>query len=163
MIYFIRQNEAVKIGVTEDIQQRVSQIQVGTPYEVSVMLLIEGSYEKEAELHKTFNDFKIRGEWYWLSEEIKEYVAMMYENDLRYEHGLLDPEGIDPSIQTSFIRNMNKLTLREVGEKLGMTAQSVKETESRELHGTVSLNSLRKYGEALGYELQYRFIKNDSE
>lgn len=160
MIYFIRQNEQVKIGVTDNIKNRLSELQVGSPYKLSVMLLIDGDYKDEVELHRIFKDHRIRGEWYWLNEDIKEYIISMYNKDLRYEHGLLDPDGIDPNIQTKFIRNKHALTLREVGIKMNITPQSVREVENREFRGTVSINVLRRYAEALGYELQYKFIKN---
>ena len=159
MIYFIRQDDKVKIGYTEDINNRLSQLKTGSPYELTVALLIEGDYDKKKELHDTFSDFRIRGEWYEFCEDIQEYITSMNEKDLRYEEGLLDKEGLDPNVQTTFIRVLNSLKLREVGEKLNITPQSVREIETRELHGTVSLNILRKYGRVLGYDLVYKFIR----
>jgi len=159
MIYFIRQNEEVKIGYTQNIETRLADLQVASPFELSVMLLIEGDLELESELHRTFEDYRIRGEWYWLNDDMKKFIASQYNNDLRYDHGLLDGENIDISIQTTFIRNKHALPLRVVGERMNITAQSVREIEKRELYGTVSLNVLRNYAAAMGYELQYKFVK----
>ena len=161
MIYFIRQNDYVKIGYTENINSRLAQLQTGTPYELSVALLIPGSLEDEGELHKAFIDDKVRGEWFMLSDDMRDYIKTMMGEDLRYDLGLLDRDGLDVSTQTSFYRNVEHLTLRQVGEKMDMTPQSVKEIEIRELHGTVSINVLRKYADAIGYDLVYKFVKKE--
>lgn len=55
---------------------------------------------------------------------------------------------------------MQSFSLREVGLKLNITAQSVKEIEDRELTGSVTVKVLQKFGEALGYKFEYRFTKN---
>ena len=157
MVYFIRQDAAVKIGYTKQIKYRLSELQVSNPNELTVLLLIKGGIKLEQELHKRFVDDKIRGEWYYLSDEVRDFIASQYDNDLRYDEGLSDD--IDPSVQTAFIRNAHGLNLREMGDKLNISPQSVRETENRELHGTISINKMREFGEALGYDLVYKFIK----
>lgn len=159
MIYFIKEYDKVKIGFSESKpKERLSQLQTGNAYELTMIFLMEGDRDDEVWLHELFSDHAIRGEWFRLDREIIEYIESRYDDDIRYEYGLIDKE-IDPKIQTRLIRKNAGLKLRQVGEKLGITAQSVKETEMRELHGGVSINRLRAYGEALGYELQYKFIK----
>lgn len=159
MIYFIRQNDEVKIGYTEsDPKGRLSQIQVGNPFDLTMILLIDGDVKVEKELHERFTDLHIRGEWFKFEEPIKEFIERWYDNDIRYQYGLSDPD-IDPKMQLKLLRTNAGLRLRHVAEKLSITPQSVHETEMRELHGTVSLNSLITYCEALGYELQYKFVK----
>ena len=49
-----------------------------------------------------------------------------------------------------------------MGELLGITPQSVKETEQREGAGTISLNILRRYAMVLKYKLVYKFVKCDN-
>ena len=159
MIYFIRTDGFAKIGCTRNIKSRLSELQVSNPHDLNVMGLFHGGFKKEEELHKLFADDRVRGEWYYLSDEIKEYVKSQYDKDLRYDEGLSDE--IDPAVQTTFIRSLHSLALREVGEKLDITPQSVREIENRELHGTISMNVLRKYGDVLGYKLVYRFIPKD--
>lgn len=56
------------------------------------------------------------------------------------------------------IRTALGMSLKQLGKKLGMTAPSVKEIEEREKNGTVSLNVLRQFGNALGLRLVYGFI-----
>ena len=56
------------------------------------------------------------------------------------------------------IRNALGMSLRQLGKRLNMTAQSAKEMEEREKNGTVSLAVLRQVGAALDMKLVYGFI-----
>lgn len=56
------------------------------------------------------------------------------------------------------IRQALGMTLRQVGNKMGITPQSVKEIELREKHGTISLNVLRQFGKSLDLKLVYGYI-----
>jgi len=56
------------------------------------------------------------------------------------------------------IRQALGMTLRQLGNKMGITPQSVKEIEVREKNGTISLNVLQQFGKALGLKLIYGFI-----
>ncbi len=50
------------------------------------------------------------------------------------------------------------MSLRQLGNKINITAQSLKEIENREKLGTISLKVLRQVGEALQMKLVYGFI-----
>jgi len=50
------------------------------------------------------------------------------------------------------------MSLRQLGNKMGMTPQSVKEIEEREKNGTISLKVLKQFGQALDLKLVYGFI-----
>ena len=56
------------------------------------------------------------------------------------------------------IRNALGMSLRQLGKRLSITAQSAKEIEEREKSGTVSLAILRQVGAALEMKLVYGFI-----
>lgn len=56
------------------------------------------------------------------------------------------------------IRNALGMSLRQLGKRLNITAQSVKEIEEREKNGTVSLAVLRQVGAALDMKLVYGLI-----
>ena len=56
------------------------------------------------------------------------------------------------------IRHALGMSLRQLGKKLKITPQSVKEIEIREKNGTVSLNVLRQVGSCLDMKLVYVFI-----
>jgi predicted DNA-binding mobile mystery protein A len=59
------------------------------------------------------------------------------------------------------IRHALKMSLRQLGSRMGITAQSVKEIETREKLGSISINSLKQVGMALDMRLIYGFIPND--
>ena len=59
------------------------------------------------------------------------------------------------------IRHALKMSLRQLGARMGITPQSVKEIETREKLGTISINTLKQVGMALDMRLIYGFIPND--
>lgn len=158
MIYFVKADNKIKIGYSSNPANRIITLQTSSPEELQVLLVIDGNMDDERELHKKFIDHKIRGEWFALSNEISEYIEAHLDNDRRYEFGLIN-ESFGGNEQVKRLRTDTKLSLRELGEMLGITAQSVREIEIREKLGTISLNALSKTANALGYELEYRLIK----
>lgn len=56
------------------------------------------------------------------------------------------------------IRTALKMSLKQLGNKINITAQSVKEIEEREKNGTVSIKVLRQVGKALNMKFVYGFI-----
>jgi len=56
------------------------------------------------------------------------------------------------------IRQALGMSLRQLGNKMGITPQSVKEIEEREKNGSISLNVLKQFGKCLGLKLVYGFI-----
>ena len=65
---------------------------------------------------------------------------------------------IPPSGWIYAIRQALGMSLRQLGNKIGITPQSVKEIEVREKNGTISLNVLRQFGKSLDLKLVYGFI-----
>jgi len=61
------------------------------------------------------------------------------------------------------IRTTLKMSLRQLGNRLNISPQSVKEIEERESNGSITLRNLRDAGAALDMKLIYGFIpKNKS-
>jgi len=56
------------------------------------------------------------------------------------------------------IRKALNMSLRQIGSRMNITPQSVREIEEREKNGTVSLKVLKRVGEALNMEFVYGFI-----
>lgn len=61
----------------------------------------------------------------------------------------------------SLIRKTLKMSLRQLGGRLSVTPQGVRELEIREKEGTITLRSLREAAEALDMQLAYFFIPKD--
>jgi len=59
------------------------------------------------------------------------------------------------------IRTTLGISLDQLGEKLSITKQSMKEIEQREAEGTVTLNRLNEVAKALDMELVYGFVPKD--
>ena len=58
----------------------------------------------------------------------------------------------------STIRVSLKMSLRQLGERLHISPQGVKDLEKREESGAITLNSLKEVGRALDMDLVYGFI-----
>lgn len=61
---------AVKIGRSRHVRKRVSDLQVGCPYELSIAARIPGDEHLERVLHKMFAPARIQGEWFFRSSDI---------------------------------------------------------------------------------------------
>jgi len=69
-VYLISDGDYIKIGVTNDIDQRVQSLQTGNPNQLTILTCIpcENARYIEGMLHGVFDDFKMQGEWFNLSE-----------------------------------------------------------------------------------------------
>jgi predicted DNA-binding mobile mystery protein A len=56
------------------------------------------------------------------------------------------------------IRQALGMSLRQLGNKMGITPQSVKEIEEREKNGTISLNVLKQFGKSMDLKIVYGYI-----
>lgn len=121
------------------------------------MLIIEGNYVKEKELHKKFYKYKASGEWFNFEEPINLFIQENLEFDRKYEFGFINEE-FAGNEQVLKLRKYHGLTLHELGEKLDITSQSIKEIQDREKRGSVSIKILENVEKVLGYKFEYRFI-----
>ncbi|MBC8986159.1 mobile mystery protein A [Pedobacter sp. N36a] len=69
---------------------------------------------------------------------------------------------IPPTGWISTLRKSLNMSLKQLGQKMTMSAQGVKDLENREAEGSISINSLKAAGEALNMKLVYGFIPKDS-
>ncbi|OFY64110.1 MAG: XRE family transcriptional regulator [Bacteroidetes bacterium RBG_13_43_22] len=72
--------------------------------------------------------------------------------------GKIETITIPPSGWIFAIRQALGMSLRQLGNRMGITSQSVKEMEEREKKGTISLNVLRKFGKSMDMKFIYGFI-----
>ena len=59
------------------------------------------------------------------------------------------------------IRKALGMSMRQLGCRMGITPQSVKEIEEREKNGTVTLKVLQQFGKALNLKLVYGFVPSE--
>jgi Meiotically up-regulated gene 113 len=68
-VYFIRCNEFVKIGRGNDPESRMRTLQIGSPYELEFMGAFEATPAEEGRLHTILEQYRYRGEWFYLIRE----------------------------------------------------------------------------------------------
>jgi predicted DNA-binding mobile mystery protein A len=59
------------------------------------------------------------------------------------------------------VRTALKMSLRQMGNRLSITPQSMKEIEQREKDGSITLKNLREAGKVLNLQLIYGFIPKE--
>ena len=87
----------------------------------------------------------------------KELIRQQLDNKIIKFHKL-DQIVIPPQGWIYSIRQGINMSLRQLGNKLSITPQSVKEIEEREKNGTISLKVLKQVAEALNMKFVYGFI-----
>lgn len=76
-IYFLLSEKlnSVKIGFTRNaVEERLMAANTWSPYDYDVLKVIKGTMLEEVQIHKRFVRYKIRGEWFEYSDEIKEFI-----------------------------------------------------------------------------------------
>jgi len=59
------------------------------------------------------------------------------------------------------IRQALGMSMRQLGDKMRITPQSIKEIEEREINGTITIKGLRQFGHSLNLKLIYGFLPSD--
>lgn len=156
MIYFIKHTEYVKIGYTDNIQNRLSQLQISCPVKLNVLGLIEGTIEDEFLYHLKFGYLHSSGEWFRHTLELDEFITTL-NKDLMWKHGFEQHESSPIGVIKS-CRLKNNINMEELGKKLGVSKQAIMDMETRDMQGRISVNSIVKALAAMGYKYQHRAI-----
>jgi hypothetical protein len=71
-VYLIRCGDSgmVKIGFALNPEQRLRELQTGHWETLSLIRVIEGDIGAESWMHGRFSEFRVRGEWFRLTEEM---------------------------------------------------------------------------------------------
>ena len=77
MIYFIQSgtNGPIKIGQSDNPEERMAQLQIGCPYKLKLIWVYKGADITESELHAEFGHERIRGEWFRPSKKIFRFMS----------------------------------------------------------------------------------------
>ena len=128
MIYFISDgHNHVKIGVAEEPQKRIKELQIGNPYKLEIKVTWEirrqickcGDYGVERFLHKILDDFRLEGEWF--VEENAKYLMDMETDEIQQFLKDIKPQMMD---ETSITKRQ-----QEINEKI-IESQSKKQCEA---------------------------------
>jgi len=81
IVYFVQAGESgpVKIGVTQNIEDRVVNLQTGNPEKINVMRALtlrskEDAFNLESKLHNKFKDVRLNGEWFKYSKYLDDFI-----------------------------------------------------------------------------------------
>lgn len=66
--------DCVKIGAAVDVDKRLKQLQTAHPFKLRKLIVIE--HNIETKLHELFAGDRIGGEWFKLSDDIKEWIQI---------------------------------------------------------------------------------------
>jgi hypothetical protein len=74
-IYFVQTGDGpIKIGITDDLQSRLTSLQTGSPYPLKLLTYISGGMAMEKKLHEMFRKSNIGGEWFSPSPMLLAYI-----------------------------------------------------------------------------------------
>src|SRR5690348_10834207 len=77
-VYFIQcedANKYIKIGYTQgDPQERLEKLQVGCPYPMTLLGVVDSGRKVERELHRKYDSHRVRGEWFRPDMNILQFI-----------------------------------------------------------------------------------------
>ena len=78
VVYFIRNRASglVKIGLTNNLARRLTEIQMHGGAEVEALGYVQGSYALERELHHRWRSHRVLGEWFHPTPDLMAWAAM---------------------------------------------------------------------------------------
>jgi len=91
MLYIINEGNTnkYKIGKTNNIKKRISQLQCGNSNDLYIFLLCKTKDDNyyEIQLHEIFKEYSIRGEWFEFKniQNIINYIKKINEIKITYE------------------------------------------------------------------------------
>ena len=106
--------------------------------------------------------FALNNSGYSLMKQLQQQLIL---NQMEKKLSVLAPLGNTVVPQRGWvyaIRVALKMSLRQLGNRLSISAQSVKEMEDREAAGSISINALQEAADALDMKLVYGFVPKHS-
>jgi len=156
MIYFIGNDEYIKIGYSSNPIDRINCIAEGVPFKISIHAIIEGDEAQEKYMQQLFEKYHVNREWFSFSDEIKEFIT---------QQKLLAEERQQKKRNKKFFGYLKQLrlqagyTLYSLGREMDMHPTWVDDLERNYERGSVQLKRLVKYLDAIGYE--FKIVKKE--
>lgn len=82
-VYFIQCQETkrVKIGLSQNVDDRLAALQLGCPTELRLLVAIPGSRKFEAFFHQEFADCRLHGEWFEYTPRLQAQIAELVSEE----------------------------------------------------------------------------------
>lgn len=87
VVYFVRckQANAIKIGTTTRLTERIDSLRIGCPFDLDVSGTINGDIKTEKLIHSKLTGWQIRGEWFHLNEFTKQVITEATDGRVRFD------------------------------------------------------------------------------
>lgn len=105
LVYFISDGEAVKIGFSHSVMQRLKNLQTNHPRPLELLATVPGPWELERELHQKFAHLRVQGEWFRPEPDLMSFI-----------HSLKRTRSVSHAAKESTAKGI-KAQLRELREK----------------------------------------------
>ena len=88
-VYFIQGENGgpIKIGLSQDVKKRLYALQIGHPDNLVVLVDIPGDEVVELEMHKKFDDCRLRGEWFKPTDRLLAFIKSIKKSKLALVEG----------------------------------------------------------------------------
>jgi hypothetical protein len=73
--YFISNGVHVKIGKSTYPKERFKSLQTASFLPLQILAIVDGDIEQN--LHRRFEKYRVKGEWFELSNELREFIASL--------------------------------------------------------------------------------------
>lgn len=69
-----REYGLVKIGFSNNPEQRLKELQTGCPFPISIFTSFKGSLKREKQLHHQYKDLRVNGEWFKIEDKLEDFI-----------------------------------------------------------------------------------------
>ena len=76
-VYFIKDSEYIKIGISTDVEKRLYGINTDNPHDIELLASFPGSRKIEKALHAAFGFCRLRNEWFHEAPQIYDFIEAM--------------------------------------------------------------------------------------
>lgn len=145
-LYLVESAGHVKIGITNDVNKRLSSIRTSTPFGVSLIqswdLGEEMVYKVEQHLHSLYSEYSVRLEWFKLSSaQIDEIIALLDNRDTVIE-AILSKEKEDELNKVMAIREKHLLSISK-----NIATYEESKRKAREANKKPVIETVHEYGD----------------
>jgi hypothetical protein len=74
-IYVIGYHRVVKIGMSNNVKQRIASIQTSIPHKLTTYGVLAGQLPQEQALHRRFKKHRLNGEWFRRAGDLAAWIA----------------------------------------------------------------------------------------
>jgi hypothetical protein len=90
-VYFVQMDRIgpIKIGFSVNVEKRLLSLQTASPYPLKLLCIIPGSEKLEKEIHYSFREMRMEGEWFLPHPFILKEIDMLIE--INKINGFIEP------------------------------------------------------------------------